>query len=54
MSDMFDAEMAYSFIDRGEIRTQGMLNNQISNNPSDAKVAKLRDHAITLGLKFKF
>ena len=55
MSDMFDVEMAYAFMDRGEIRTQGSFNSYYASGvPSTAKTAKLRDHAITLGLKFKF
>jgi opacity protein-like surface antigen len=54
-NDTIDLDIAYMFTDRGKAETASYYNTSFISNTSDAaKTIKLKDHAITFGIKFKF
>ena len=55
-SAMFDTQLEYMFVDRGEIRTSDNYSTQgISGTViSPARTGKLKEHLLTVGIKFKF
>ncbi|MGB4191557.1 MAG: hypothetical protein WBJ81_03305 [Rickettsiales bacterium] len=56
-NELFDIDMGYSFLDRGQLTTnKGFTGTgEVVNDPnSPARTANLRDHSVTIGLKAKF
>jgi opacity protein-like surface antigen len=55
-NETLDLDLAYMFTDRGKTETASYYNTNVTtaNTNSAAKTIKLKDHAITFGIKFKF
>jgi opacity protein-like surface antigen len=58
-SPMFDTQVQYMFVNRGQIQTNTSINQTQGDGTATstggvAKTGKLQDHVITLGLRFKF
>jgi outer membrane protein W len=57
-NELFDIDMAYMFLDRGQMTTAGGYAGTGVGTPSDsgslARTTNLHDHSVTVGLKAKF
>ena len=56
VSNQFDVDFAYSYLNRGKVETEAYYNSSTDNAKTldTAKSVKLADHTFTLGVKFKF
>lgn len=55
-SKMFDTQLEYMFVNRGQVKTKdnytGVNSGEVT--PAAARTGELKDHVVTIGLKFKF
>lgn len=51
---MFDTQLEYMFVDRGEIETAANFVTNSNTNTAAARTGRLKDHVVTIGLKMKF
>lgn len=53
---MFDTQLEYMFVDRGQIKTEENYVGRASGDKvsSNARTGRLKEHVVTIGLKFKF
>lgn len=51
---MFDTQLEYMFVDRGDIETEANYTDLSGVTPAAARVGRLKDHVVTIGLRMKF
>lgn len=51
---MFDTQLEYMFVDRGEIETAANFVSNSTTSTAAARTGRLKDHVVTIGLKMKF
>lgn len=50
----FDTQLEYMFVSRGDVKTEDNYVNGSTTTNSPARTGQLKDHVVTVGIKFKF
>ena len=54
-NEKIDTEISYNYTDRGTVETKSYYNNSLGTTTNDSpRKIKLQDHAIIVGIKYKF